>query len=471
MKNMFSTHQTTQAIQKTLKDVPTLKSFPLIGHTYLFLPGGKYKSERLTEAVKDISKNLGPIFKLNLGGANLLITTDANQTRTLFRSEGLRPIRPPFPALYYYRKKTFNSVGVVPGNGEEWHKFRSGVIPLLGTTLMQSYAERQEDVADSFISYLRTARNKDGVLEDAMEHLLLFAIEAISVVCPGHRFNCLSQNDSQASDIVTASKDFMVGMYETFIGPPLWKLFKTSGYKKLESSHQIIYRVMKGHLETIKQQYETNPEAVKYEQKYMYSLLNNKKLSEEDIVMLSMEVFLGGIDTTATTLAMTLYYLAQDREIQDKARSDAETEDLKYLRACIKETLRMAPTAGANSRILVEDTTLGDYLIPKNTLVLAFSSVTSSDDQYFKNASHYYPDRWMRTNNEEFHKFASLPFGYGPRMCPGKKLVENEFVILLKKILLNFELELVGKADVGMVYRMNRIPDKPISIKFVNTNH
>ncbi|KAJ8943929.1 hypothetical protein NQ314_009593 [Rhamnusium bicolor] len=68
------------------------------------------------------------------------------------------------------------------------------------------------------------------------------------------------------------------------------------------------------------------------------------------------------------------------------------------------------------------------------TLVLAFSSVTSCEEKYFKNAHCYYPDRWLRINNEQFHKFASLPFGYGSRMCPGKRLAENEIVILLKEV-------------------------------------
>lgn len=28
----------------TINDLPTLKSYPVIGHTYLFMPGGKFQS-------------------------------------------------------------------------------------------------------------------------------------------------------------------------------------------------------------------------------------------------------------------------------------------------------------------------------------------------------------------------------------------------------------------------------------------
>lgn len=85
----------------------------------------------------------------------------------------------------------------------------------------------------------------------------------------------------------------MQGMYETFIGPPLWKIFKTAGYKKLESSHQIIYRIIGQHLKRIKQMFRQNPVMLKSQQPYMYSLFDNEQLTDDDKVILSMETFLG----------------------------------------------------------------------------------------------------------------------------------------------------------------------------------
>lgn len=179
---------------KSYKEVPTLRQFPLLGHSYLFLPGGnymfktiltliliifwpgKYKSEKLTEAIHDISKTLGPIFKLNLGGMDILITINANHTEAMYRNEGRYPKRPAFPALLHYRKKTFNSAGVVPGNGEEWHHFRKGVNPLLKTQLVSCYADQHESIAKDFVKYINRTKHKD-LLEDIFTHLLKYSIE------------------------------------------------------------------------------------------------------------------------------------------------------------------------------------------------------------------------------------------------------------------------------------------------------
>ncbi|KAK4877717.1 hypothetical protein RN001_010223 [Aquatica leii] len=455
---------------KPFTEIPTLPSAPIIGHTYLFLPGGKYNTERLTEAVLDISKSLGSIFRLKLGGINIVMTTNADDTETLFRNEGRMPIRPPFPALIHYRKKTFNSVGVVPGNGEEWYKFRTGATPLLKPDLVKAYEERHETIGDAFIKYINENLDKNLILHDLFNHLLKFTIEAISVVCPGHRYNCLS-GENDAKKVIEASTNFMDGLYSTLVGLPFWKIYKNSGYRKLETSHAIIYRTIKSHLEELKQSHDINE--LKQTNPYMVSLIQNKNLKWEDVIMLSLEVFLGGIDAVATTLALTLHYLSHNHLVQEIASIEAIGADdaCPFLRACVKETLRMSPTAGANSRFLIKDTEIGGYLIPQGTLVSAFTSITSQSGTYFSNPLIYNPERWLRKSDETVHHpFASLPFGYGPRMCPGKRIAEQEIVILLRKILKSYKLMPIGNPQIGMVYRMNRIADRPINVKFINTN-
>lgn len=66
-------------------------------------------------------------------------------------------------------------------------------------------------------------------------------IIAISITSPGHRFQCLT-NNMDAKDIIQASVDFMDGLYATLIGPPVWKIYKNAGYKKLESAHCKVHK-------------------------------------------------------------------------------------------------------------------------------------------------------------------------------------------------------------------------------------
>lgn len=95
--------------------------------------------------------------------------------------------------------------------------------------------------------FVQSPNNMAYVVEVSTHYLkctLLFNIKAISVTVPGKQFLSLaaSSSDQVVQDIMNANTDFMEGLYETMIGLPLWKFFRTRGYRKLESSHEVIHR-------------------------------------------------------------------------------------------------------------------------------------------------------------------------------------------------------------------------------------
>lgn len=147
----------------------------------------------------------------------------------------------------------------------------------------------------------------------------------------------------------------------------------------------LFYSIIKDHLNNIHNQFLKDPDQVASEHPFMHTLFSNDKLSKSDKVMIAMEIFLGnlfqlesnfsvlgfilftgGIDTTATTTALAFNYLARNKRVQSLARAGAYSEDNTYLNACVKETLRMSPTAGAIGRILSHDVVIGGYSVPKN---------------------------------------------------------------------------------------------------------
>ena len=47
---------------------------------------------------------------------------------------------------------------------------------------------------------------------------------------------------------------------------------------------------------------------------------------------------------------------------------------------------------------------------------------TGRSEKYFKDPLKFKPERWLRENKDETHAFSHLPFGFGTRMCLGKKI-------------------------------------------------
>ena len=60
-------------------------------------------------------------------------------------------------------------------------------------------------------------------------------------------------------------------------------------------------------------------------------------------------------------------------------------------------------------------------------------------DEYFPNAQAFIPERWIKGDPKEsqHHSYTLLPFGFGTRMCIGRRLAELEMWQLTVKVNLN----------------------------------
>ncbi|KAM4755160.1 25-hydroxyvitamin D-1 alpha hydroxylase, mitochondrial isoform 3-T3 [Cyanocitta cristata] len=221
------------------------------------------------------------------------------------------------------------------------------------------------------------------------------------------------------------------------------------------------------------------------------------------------ELLLAGVDTVASTLAWSLYELARNpgaqaalhRELvaatatngvtnSDGATTDSATAAatatalgrLPLLRAVVKETLRLYPVIPANARVVPDrDIRVGDYLLPRQTLITLCHYATSRDSRFFPVPNAFRPERWLRHRDTgdtpgdtpghppgTGHPFASLPFGLGPRSCVGRRLAELQLHMALAQILLRFEVR--PEPEGGHVRPMTRTllaPAAPIGLRFL----
>lgn len=62
--------------------------------------------------------------------------------------------------------------------------------------------------------------------------------------------------------------------------------------------------------------------------------------------------------------------------------------------------------------------------------------VTGNMSEYVTQPDQFLPERWMKECpvNYKLHPFASLPYGYGARMCLGRRFADLEIQVLLAKV-------------------------------------
>ena len=63
-------------------------------------------------------------------------------------------------------------------------------------------------------------------------------------------------------------------------------------------------------------------------------------------------------------------------------------------------------------------------------------------EEYFDRPLDFIPERWLKDETSTFkppHPFLMLPFGYGPRMCIGRRFAEQEIYLALIKVPLQYD--------------------------------
>lgn len=202
--------------------------------------------------------------------------------------------------------------------------------------------------------------------------------------------------------------------------------------------------------------------------------------NEKVATVMALDLMLVGIDTISMAVSSILYQLATRPAEQQKIFEELQEnipdpdtpltfellEKNKYTKSFIKEVLRVYSTVIGNGRTLQKDTPIGGYMIPKGVQVVFPNLVTGTLDEYVSDADEFIPERWIKSddNDRTLHKFASLPYGHGSRMCIGRRFADLEMQILLAKLVRNYKLEYHHKPlDYAITFMF--APDGPLKFK------
>ena len=169
--------------------------------------------------------------------------------------------------------------------------------------------------------------------------------------------------------------------------------------------------------------------------------------------------------TTALVLTWVFYLLWQFPEARAKLEDELDTvlgqrrvtvsdlENLPYTRALVAETMRLYPPVWAMDREVVHPIQVGDYVLPKGALVLVRQWVSHRDARFFPEPSRFMPERWLQQGDVLDANAGYLPFGIGPRVCPGEQMAWMNLMLLLATIARRWRLDLEEGQRLEIVAR------------------
>lgn len=129
-------------------------------------------------------------------------------------------------------------------------------------------------------------------------------------------------------------------------------------------------------------------------------------LSDETIVDNIITFLFAGHDTTAHSMAFTIYELCKNPEILKKAREEIDVVlaydkiadashmgKLEYLEMIVKESLRKHPSAGGTGRVLEEDYDYNGLLLPKGSKIFCSAVTMHNNEKYYPEPEKFIPER------------------------------------------------------------------------------
>lgn len=156
------------------------------------------------------------------------------------------------------------------------------------------------------------------------------------------------------------------------------------------------------------------------------------KIDKKVAVVMCIDNIIAGVDTSSSAAIAILYCLAKNQEKQEKLRSEirqilpnkndelttAKLQNMPYLRAVIKEGIRLYPPTAGTMRSAGDDLVLSGYQIPKGTDIVLNLMMSNTDASLFPQAEKFLPERWLKDKITKCPNalgpvthFAYLPFG------------------------------------------------------------
>ncbi|XP_048521599.1 probable cytochrome P450 303a1 [Dendroctonus ponderosae] len=510
--------------RKPKKFPPGPAWYPVVGSAHQLLRA-RTQLGSLYEATAALSKRYGPVmgFKagvrtikvqvflkscFQVGKDPIVVVYGPQETKEMELSEDLigRPIDPYFKLRTWNKRRgdsvdqgrTVVELGVVLGvlltDNKFWQEQKRFLLRHLkefgfGTKNMSVLIEQEVGHLLEFIE--KSIDENQGSVVFKMESMFSMSVlNTVWCMLAGVRY---SQEDQKMKSL----QSIMFRMFKTihmvgaaFSHFPILKYLapQLSGYKCYMETHQQIWDFLRDELDAHKKTHVPHHprDLMDVYLDVLRSPDHSESFSEEQLLAISMDMFMAGSETTSNTISFTFLYLMLNERVQKMAQKEIDAvlagrppslqdrTNMPYMEAIVLEGLRMfGGRAFTVPHRALRDTNLGGYIIPKVSFfglvasfcgkspgfvfqdVLVVANLHGSmmgPDSGFENPDEFIPERYLK-NGKVVQVENHLPFGLGKRRCMGESMARANIFL--------FTAGLLQRYDVGLV------PDSPPDMKTV----
>ncbi|KAF3817414.1 hypothetical protein GH733_012705 [Mirounga leonina] len=432
--------------------LPGPTNWPLLGSLLEILWKGGLKKQHDTLA--EYHRKYGKIFRMKLGSFDSVHLGSPCLLEALYRTESAYPQRleiKPWKAYRDYRKEGY---GLLILEGEDWQRVRSA----FQKKLMKPVEIMKLDNKINEVCRLGAWGGRD-----------VYGTSSICLVLYEKRFGLLQKNaGEEALNFIMAIKTMMSTFGRMMVTPvELHKSLNTKVWQAHTLAWDTIFKSVKSCIDNRLEKHSEQPSM-----DFLCDIYHHNQLSKKELYAAVTELQLAAVETTANSLMWVLYNLSRNPYVQQKLLKEIQSvllenrmpraEDLRnmpYLKACLKESMRLTPSVPFTTRTLDKATVLGEYALPKGTVLMLNTQVLGSSEENFKDSSQFRPERWLQEKTK-INPFAHLPFGIGKRMCIGRRLAELQLRLALCWIVRKYDIVATDNEPVEMLHLGILVPSR-----------
>ncbi|MFQ5675823.1 MAG: cytochrome P450 [bacterium] len=460
-----------QSPGRTLSDLPGPKGLLLLGNML------QLDLKHLHLTLEQWSDVHGPLYKFKIANKRVVAVSDPDLMNEILRQRPetyrrLRNIEPVF--------KEMGINGVFSAEGDHWKRQRRLTNQALNAAHLRNFFTTLVAITER-LKKRWERMSKYGEAIDIQKDLMRYTVDITTCLTFGYDGNTLEEE----GDVIQQHLEKIFPKINQRINMPFpyWHFFKRPADHALDHALKAIRQTIEKIIADCQARMAQNPDLAIHPRNFLEAMLAAREtedsgFTDDDIFGNILTMLLAGEDTTSNTMAWMIYFMTEYPDIQKRMQKECdvllgsasmlskieEAVALPYIEAVAHEALRLKSVAPLLAMETMEEVELKGHWMPAGTPLFLLTRQGALQDESFTAASQFQPERWLPAHapiNQAHNKNAFLPFGAGPRFCPGRNLALLETKTVMAMLCRNFHItKAKGSVEVKEQFAFTMNPSK-----------
>src|SRR5215218_6319346 len=418
-----------------------------------------------------LTKELGPIFWLDMMGAPLVIVSGHDLIDEL--SDEKRFDKAVRGSLRRVRAVGGDGLFTADTSEPNWSKAHNILLQPFGNRAMTSYHPSMVDIAEQLVKKWERLNGDEEI--DVVHDMTALTLDTIGLCGFDYRFNSFYRRDYHpfVESLVRSLETIMMTR-----GIPLEGIWLQKRRKDLALDVAFMNKMV----DEIIAERRGNAAAAEGKKDMLGAMMTGvdratgEQLDDVNIRYQINTFLIAGHETTSGLLSCTLYALLKHPDVLKKAYEEVDrvlgpdiaakptyqqVTQLTYITQILKEALRLWPPAPAYGISPLKDETIGGkYKLKKNTFITVLVLALHRDPSVWgPNPDAFDPENFSREAEAARPINAWKPFGNGQRACIGRGFAMHEAALAIGMILQRFKLLDVNRYQMQLKETLTIKPD------------